>query len=266
MIFIGPAGYPPGSVDVVDAVRRTHALDLNALEVQFVRNVQMRDDKARQAKALAEGLGVRLSAHAPYYISLNSPSEETVAKSREWIMRSARAAESLGAWIIVVHAASYSGSSSAVTTGKVLKEVGRCREALDMERNRVVIGLETMGKRGQWGTLDEIHQVMERVEGVQPVVDFAHLHARDGGALRGEKDFRAVLDRYDQRPTERMHCHFSGIEFGGSGERNHLPLSSRSPDYAPLGNILKERNDDITLICETPDPTGDAGHMRRSLL
>jgi deoxyribonuclease-4 len=265
MIFIGPAGYPPGSVDIVDAVRRTHALDLNALEVQFVRNVQMPEDKARQAKVLARDLGVRLSAHAPYYISLNSPSDETVAKSREWVLRSARAAESLGAWIIVVHAASYSGSGSAATTEKVVQEVGRCREVLDMERNRVVLGLETMGKRGQWGTLEEIQRVMDRVEGVQPVVDFAHLHARDGGALRGEEEFRAVFDRYDLRPTERMHCHFSGIEFGASGERNHLPLSSLSPDYAPLGNILKGRNNDVTLICETPDPTGDAGHMRMDL-
>ena len=59
MLFIGPAGYPPGSKDVVDAVRRTHGLGLNALEVQFVRNVHMAEDKAHDARILAERLGVR---------------------------------------------------------------------------------------------------------------------------------------------------------------------------------------------------------------
>ncbi len=219
MLFIGPAGYPPGSADVVDAVRRTHDLGLNALEVQFVRNVQMAEDKAHDARILAERLGVRLSAHAPYYISLNSPSGETVAKSREWILRAARAAHALGAWIVVVHAASYSGSSSAAVTDKVVKELTKCREVLDMERNPVVIGLETMGKKGQWGTLGEIQEVMGRVEGVQPVVDFAHIHARSGGSLRGEEDFQAVFERYDapphrphSLPFQRHRVHRSGGE------------------------------------------------------
>ena len=266
MLFIGPAGYPPGSADVVDAVRRTHGLGLNALEVQFVRNVQMAEDKAHDARLLAERLGVRLSAHAPYYISLNSPTEETVAKSREWILRTARAAYALGAWIVVVHAASYTGSSSEAVTDKVVTELTKCREVLEMERNPVVIGLETMGKKGQWGALEEIHEVMGRVAGVQPVVDFAHIHARSGGSLRGEESFQAVFDRYDVHPTARMHCHFSGIEFTAAGERNHLPLSSNSPDYAPLRNILNQRNEDITLICETPDPSGDAGIMRGRLI
>ncbi len=266
MLFIGPAGYPPGSVDVVDAVRRTHGLGLNALEVQFVRNVQMAEDKAHDARTLAERLGIRLSAHAPYYISLNSPSGETVAKSREWILRTARAAHALGAWIVVVHAASYAGSSSAAVTEKVVTELTKCREVLEMERNPVVIGLETMGKKGQWGALGEIQEVMGRVKGVQPVVDFAHIHARSGGALRGEEEFQAVFDRYDVRSTARMHCHFSGIEYTEAGERNHLPLSSNSPDYAPLRNILNKRNEDITLICETPDPTRDAGIMRGRLV
>jgi deoxyribonuclease-4 len=266
MLFIGPAGYPPGSADMVDAVRRVHGLGLNALEVQFVRNVQMAEGKAHEARLLAERLGVRLSAHAPYYISLSSPSMETVAKSREWILRAARAAHALGAWIVVVHAASYTGAPSAAVTDNVVMELTKCREVLDMERNPVVMGLETMGKKGQWGTIDEIHEVMGRVKGVQPVVDFAHIHARGGGSLRGEEGFQVVFDRYDARPTARIHCHFSGIEFTGAGERNHLPLSSNSPDYAPLRNILKKRNEDITLICETPNPSEDAGIMRDRLV
>ena len=265
MIRVGPAGYPPGAKDLPDAVARTADMALRSMEVQFVRNVYLQDDAARSALRVASEENVQLSAHAPYYISLNSPSEETVDKSRDWILRSARAAQAMGAWIIVIHAASYSGSSSEQTTRKVMAEIKKCREVLDMERNHVILGLETMGKKDQWGTLDEIQQVMAEVDGVQPVVDFAHIHARGNGSIRRKEDFLSVFDSYDRRPTRKMHCHFSGIEYTSAGEKNHLPLDSRSPDYSFLAEILVDSDRDIALICETTDPSADALLMNKML-
>jgi len=265
MIFIGPAGYPPGSTNLVDAIERTAGMGLNAMEVQFVRQVYLKDDKAREGAPRSREKGVQLSAHAPYYISLSSPSEETVAKSRDWILRSARAAHLMGAWIIVIHAASYSGKGSDAVTVRVIEQMKRCREVLDMENNKVVLGLETMGKKGQWGTLHEIHEVMKAVEGVQPVIDFAHLHARNHGSIRGKKEFQDILEEYDRMPTAKMHCHFSGIEYTLAGEKNHLPIDAKSPDYEHLAEILVDSGRDIALICEATDPTGDAVKMNRML-
>jgi len=265
MYRVGQAGYPPGASGIADAVRRTKALGLDAMEVQFVRNVQMQEPVAEEAGRLARELGIVLSAHAPYYISLNSPSKETVDKSREWVLRTARAAKMLGAWIIVVHCASYTGKDSASTTRKVIEQISLCRETLDMEKNGVVLGLETMGKKGQWGTLAEIHEVMREVDGVQPVIDFAHLHARGTGAIKGKKDFEAILDENDLMTTGRTHCHFSGIEYTQAGEKNHLPLSSNSPDYAPLAEILSDGRREITLICESTSPSEDAIRMKNMI-
>jgi deoxyribonuclease-4 len=265
MIRVGPAGYPPGSRDIVHAIEKVKAMGLGAMEVEFVHNVQMSDEKARAAKSKMEELEILLSVHAPYYISLNSSSEETVIKSRDWIMRSARTAQLMGAWIIVLHCASYSGGNSERTTAAVVQQISQCREALDMERNHVVMGLETMGKKGQWGTLAEIQSVMKEVSGVQPVLDFAHIHARDQGRIKGKEDFQAVLDEHDIMPVKRMHCHFSGIAFGKFGEKNHLPLDSGSPDYGPLVHLLSERKGDATLICETIDPSNDAMRMKAML-
>jgi deoxyribonuclease-4 len=250
---------------MVDAIVRTEALGLDAMEVQFVRNISLKDDVAAEARAKASDLGVMLSAHAPYYISLNSRSPETVEKSREWILRTARAAKALGAWIIVIHAASYSGVDSDRTTRNVIEQISTCRRTLDEEDDQVVLGLETMGKKGQWGTLAEIHEVMREVQGVQPVIDFAHIHARGGGAIKGRRDFEAVLDEHDQMPTGRTHCHFSGIEYTAAGEKNHLPLDSGSPDYGPLADILSDGGREMTLICETTAPSIDAVRMRTML-
>ena len=92
MLFVGPAGYPPGSKGCVNAVDRTKALVLSALEVQFGRSVNLSDENAREMGAKARELGVALSAHAPYYINFNS-NEQTVEKSHDWLMRAVRAAE-----------------------------------------------------------------------------------------------------------------------------------------------------------------------------
>jgi deoxyribonuclease IV len=265
MIRVGQAGYPPGASGMVDAIERTKSFGLDAMEVQFVRNVSVQETIAAEAGKKALESGVMLSAHAPYYISLNSLSSETVEKSRDWILRTARAARALGAWIIVIHCASYSGADSARTTRRVTEQISICRKTLDMENNQVVLGLETMGKKGQWGTMAEIHEVMKEVHGVQPVIDFAHIHARGGGSIKGRDDFEAVLGEYDRIPTKRAHCHFSGIEYTAAGEKNHLPLGSGSPDYGPLAALLSEGRREITLICETTSPTEDAVRMKRML-
>ncbi|OPY33831.1 MAG: endonuclease IV [Methanomassiliicoccales archaeon PtaU1.Bin124] len=265
MIRVGPAGYPPGSKDLADAVRKTGEKGLQALEVQFVRQVYLTEEAAKLANAVAAKKDIQLSAHAPYYISLNSQNQETVAKSRDWILRSARVAKAMGAWIIVIHCAAYSGNSSEAVTKKVMAEIAHCREVLDMEKNNVILGLETMGKKGQWGTIEEIHQVMSEVEGVQPVIDFAHMHARTNGSIKGKGDFQAIFDSYDRSPTKKMHCHFSGIEYTAAGEKNHLALDAKSPDYSFLADLLTDSDRDLSLICETTDPTADAVLMRRML-
>jgi deoxyribonuclease-4 len=268
VIRVGPAGYPEGSKGPRDAVERAAGRGFSALEVQFVRQAQMSEEKAQEAGARAKQLDVLLSAHAPYYINFNSADRETVEKSHDWVMRTARIAHRLGAVIIVVHAAAYAGRSAEEATAAVVAGVQRCRSAMDEEGvGDVLLGLETMGKRGSWGTVQEIGEVMRKVRGVVPVVDFAHLHARSGGGLRTAEDFSAVLDEVAAIHRGRLHCHYSCVEFTEAGERRHLPLSKKQPDFALLANALEGRKMELTIISETPDPEEGAtlmmGHLIR---
>ena len=266
MIHVGPAGYPRGSKGPVDAVERAHALGFTALEVQFVRQARMAEAKARAAGQRAKELGVLLSAHAPYYVNLNSPSPSTREKSVEWILRSARLCHQLQAWVLVVHAASYSGSSARVCTEAVLEGLGACLERMEGEGiEDVRLGLETMGKRGSWGTIGEIEAAVRRMPRVVPVLDFAHLHARSQGGLRTSRDFQRALSEVRAFYRGHLHCHFSCIEYTGQGERRHLPLSARSPDYSILARLLRRRRGAMTLISETPPPEEGASSMMSML-
>jgi deoxyribonuclease-4 len=257
MIRTGPAGYPEGSRSPADGVRQVKAAGLNALEVQFVRNVLYNPEKAEEARRQSLEDGVLLSAHAPYYVNLNSSSPETRAKSEEWVLRAMRGAEAFGAWMVVVHAATY-GEDAPRSTARVAGSLHRVRETADGESLKAVIGLETMGKKASWGTVPEILEVMNEVPGVLPVVDFAHLQAR--GPPLDREGLQAVLHSVSNVP--RLHCHLSGIEFTAAGERKHLRLGE-GLDHRMVLDSLKDSGREATVICESTSPMEDAQIIQR---
>ncbi len=262
MIHLGPAGSPIGVKTTEEGVKRVADLGLDAMEVQFVRGVRMKVELAREIGKLAKELNVHLSAHAPYYVNLNSQKPETIEKSKEHILKTAEVADALGAKVIAVHAGYYSGSTSNKATEVMKKGIDYCADKIQDNGWKVLIGLETMGRVATWGTLDEIRQVCTSVEGVIPVVDFAHIHARYGGFLKTKEDFEELLERYEAIFDEFLHSHFTCINYGKKGEKNHLTLEAKEPDFAALAPVLKKKKYDITIISESPILEEDSLKMK----
>jgi deoxyribonuclease-4 len=266
MIHVGPAGYPVGSKGPIDAVQRAVDSGFTALEMQFVRQARMQEPVAIEAGAKAKKLGLRLSAHAPYYINFNSLTEETAKKSEEWVLLTAQIAHWLGAKVIVMHAGVSRGEDRKGCTENVAKGIANCRDRMRVEGiDDVLLGLETGGKKVAWGTIEEVSAVMDQVDGVVPVIDFGHLHARSGGGMRTQDDFQHVLDEYQRAFDGPLHCHFSCIEFTEAGERKHLPLDRKQPDFTLFANCLRDSKLEVTIISETPEPEEGAKEMQRIL-
>ncbi len=257
MVHVGTAGQPPGSRGPVDALRRLAAAGLDAMEVQFVRQVSMPLDSARAVGEEAANLGIRLSAHAPYYVNFNSDKEGVRQRSVAWTFETLRRVDAMGAIVAVVHAAAY-GSRPDDATAAVIGGLNEVRSLMDEAGLQALIGLETMGKKGSWGTLEEISAVCAKVEGTVPVLDFAHLHARSGGGIRSEDDFMSLIQTSRDISGRDPHCHCSGVEYGEKGERKHLPLDSNQPDYRLLAPLSKELGNDAVLIVESPLQIDDA--------
>lgn len=248
----GPAGYPSAGKTPEGSLEYTKNLGLDALEVEFVRGARIKPERAREVGAKAKALDIRLSCHAPYFISFNSDSDETREKSIGWVMDTARAAHNLGAYIIVIHAASY-GKSPETALPSVVAGLTKCKDMLDDEGIKdVILGVETMGKLGQFGTLDEISKVMDEVDGVRPVLDVAHVHARGRGCLRTEQDMRELIDQFFPLCGDIAHFHISCIKYGDKGEISHLPLETKDPDMQILADILQDSKQECTFICESP--------------
>lgn len=265
MFYVGTAGVPISSESrsALDGIKRVAELGLNAMEVEFVRGARMSLTAAKSVKKSAQSLDVKLSAHAPYYINLNSEKEDTIEKSKMHIVKTAELANAMSAEVIVVHAGFYSGKSSSEATETIAEGVKECVEQIKDNGLNVLIGLETMGKKGTWGTLDEISEVCRTTSHVIPVIDFAHVHARDQGCLKSIKDFDELLKRYEDIFDEFLHSHFTCVNYGPKGEKNHLTMEeSKEPDFEMLAPILKNKRYDITIISESPILERDALRMK----
>ncbi|MFP3872221.1 MAG: TIM barrel protein [Candidatus Aenigmatarchaeota archaeon] len=265
MIYLGPGGTPHGVSGTKNSMEYLAEEGLNAMEVQFVRGARMKESTAEAIGEEAEKHDILLSIHAPYYVNLNSEKEETIEKSKERIMKSARLGDKMNAWVITVHAGYYSGMSSDEATEIIGDNVIECAEKIEDEGLDLNIGLEQMGKEKSWGTLEEIEKVMERTDVVVPVLDFAHYHARYGGRLNTEEDFRELLRKYESIHNGPLHSHFSSIKYGEKGEKEHLNLNEYEPDFRKLAPLLKEKDYDITVICETPELDRDSLKMKEIL-
>ncbi|WP_424356818.1 TIM barrel protein [Methanocella sp. MCL-LM] len=258
MIRIGIAGIPYGAKGkgTEAGIRYLRSQGLDAMEIQFGRNVYMTPETAKSVAPVAREERVDLSVHAPYYVNLSSKTEKTIEKSKDWILKSARVGAALNASVVTIHAAREENLDLVISGFKEIVE------DLKKEKISVPLGLETMGDLGEFGSVDDVLEVVRKVPGTGIVIDFAHIYARTDGGLNTVEDFTAVLDQVAGAGIDHYHIHFSGIEHKNSREVRHLPLDGK-PDFSLLARALLKCKADATVICESPLLEEDALKMKQ---
>jgi deoxyribonuclease-4 len=99
-----------------------------------------------------------------------------------------------------------------------------------------------MGKINVFGSLEEVSKLSKET-GCSFCIDFAHVLAR-----YKKIDFENIKKLF---PQKVWHCHFSGIEYGEKGEKNHIPTSEKA--WKELLENLTEPLQEYKLIRE-PSP------------
>jgi len=265
MIRIGPAGIPlscKGRTNK-DGIIYTHRnLDLNAIEIQFVRGLYvMSDEEAQIIRECSKENDIEVHVHAPYYINLAGDGEE-IEMSFEKISRSAQMANNIGAKTVVIHPGFYGENGEKKTMKLVIKNSKKITGILKKEKLKVKIGMETMGKQKVFGTLDEIIEVCKSVKGVIPVIDLAHIHARGNGCLKERKDFEEIFEKLKPLKLKHYLLHVTGVLYENGNELYHLPIKKGDMPIAPLVEIILDNNYDVTLISESPLLEHDAVYIR----
>jgi deoxyribonuclease-4 len=268
-LFFGTAGVPRSTKASTSTagIERVRELGLDCMELEFVQGVRMREKGAGTVLETAGRENIALSVHAPYYINLNSPEEEKLKASMERIYQAARIGSLCGAESIVLHAAFYQKSSKQAVYENVSKALRELTEQLRGEGVPAVLRPETMGKRTQFGTLEEVLALSEEIEGVMPCLDFSHMHAREGKE-NSYPEFTAILSKVEnalgKEGLAHMHMHVSGIEYDRNGEKRHLPLKESDFNYPELLKALKEFEVRGRVICESPILEEDALLLKKT--
>ncbi len=250
---------PGGSVG---AVQQIAALELDALELGWVQSVRISEETCLAIKETAAENNVAISVHAPYFINLNADEDEW-PKSRKRLMDAAHYGRLAGATDIIFHPGSYFGKPPEEVLKVALPRLNDCVQELRAAGNPVVLRPETMGKSAMLGSLEDTLTMSTEVAGVEPCLDFAHLHARQGdGSMNTREEWLAILEKYSlalgEDSLKRLHIHMSGIEYTSKGEKNHLHLSESDFNLVELLTALQIAGCQGRILCESPVLEEDA--------
>lgn len=259
MIRIGIAGIPLSCKERTykDGVIYTRNLGLSALEVQLSRGVIMEEEKAKETGDIAKKCDIELSVHAPYYLNFAGRPRE-VEMSFEKMNTAGVMAQLLDAKTMVVHPGFYGNHSKKETLLSIIQNLRLVRDDFKSKGIETNIGIETMGKKDVFGSLDEISEVCHHVAGIVPVLDFSHIHARGNGCLQNKDDFANVFKKMEDLSLPHYLSHITGVAYNNAGELYHLPIRKGDLSFMKLMEVILENNYNITLISESPILEHDA--------
>jgi deoxyribonuclease-4 len=265
--FFGPGGNSDafklwGGKSTLDAPRFVKEIGLDAYEYEAGNGIASSSIMLSAIGDEAKKHGVKMSFHTPYFISLSGVEEEKRLKSIKYISDSLSAAKLLGAGTIVVH----TGSAAKITRDEAMRLAADTliKTLNTVDTYGIKIGLETMGKVNQLGTLDEVLELCRIDSSLVPVVDFGHMNAREcGGVFADADDYMRVFDKIDRKlgaeVASNLHCHFSKIEWTDKGEKKHLTFADEiyGPNFEPLMETIYKNSLSPTIISESAGTQSD---------
>ncbi|MDY4078803.1 MAG: TIM barrel protein [Clostridium sp.] len=267
-LLFGISGLPLGKegdkFNYATGIEYLHNIGLDAMELPFVRSVNVTDKNRDSILKAKEKCNFYLSAHGSYYINLNAVEEEKKEKSLERIINGAEALNSVNGRSLIFHPGFYLKSSKKETILEIKKNLKK------LPYFGVDYRLETTGKGSQFGDIDELIEICSEIDTCKLCIDFSHIHARNNGSLKSYEDFAEILNKVrsglGQEALDDLHIHISGIDYSPKGEKKHLPLKESDFNYEACLKAFIDYNVKGCVICESPILENDALLLKNTYL
>ena len=282
---LGPAGVPLSCKGrtIVEGMDDITVLGLDAMEVQTVRTVQPHHfDQYWQAGILSWKSDFEMNMHGPYYAELLGSKRErnrTLSKMEA----SMQAGKLVNARHITYHVGPYGdyepgGKANEELVNIFSGVVDRVRSIWGDEKEEEeysafpwvheaepsLVGIETSGRQELWGTVEEVLEVCNHVEGTVPVLNMAHIHARGHGRMRTSEDYAELFDQVRENyGGSKFYCHFAGVEHRMGNALHYTQIKKSDLKFEPFAEFLAEEGDwmDIPIISDSPLLEHDAMYM-----
>jgi len=286
-VKLGPAGVPLSCKGrtIVEGMDDIISLGLETMEVQTVRMVAPQHfEQYWQAGVLAHKTGFEMNIHGPYYSELLGDRLQR-NRSLAKIEAALQAAKTINARHVTLHAGHYGDMSRGQAANEQVASVfkGIVQRIHDIwnddeeiypvfpwlkEGTPAKIGVETSGRQELWGSLEEVLEVVNHVEGSIPVLNLAHIHARGHGSLRTSEDYGELFDQVRETiGTKEFYCHFSGVEHRMGNAMHYTQIKKSDLNFEPLAEFIIEEGSwlDMTLISDSPLLEHDAMYMVQNI-
>ncbi|WP_077613263.1 TIM barrel protein [Clostridium sp. Marseille-P2415] len=234
----------------VTGIHYLKSIGLDAMELLFVRNVNVTDNNKEAIFEAKQKESFYLSAHASHYINLNA---DDITKQDQSVKRIIAAAEGLikvKGKSLIFHPGFYLNDSKEEAYATIKSNLMKLPDC------GVDYRLETTGKGSQFGTLEELVSLCKELSLCKLCIDFSHIHARSNGGLRSYDDFagilKYVLDNLGRTAIEDLHIHMGGIKYTLKGERSHAPLMESDFNYRECLRAIKDFGVRGCIIAEGP--------------
>ena len=261
------------------------SLGLETMEVQTVRMIAPQHfEQYWQAGVLANKTEFEMNIHGPYYSELLGNRVER-GRSLTKIESTLQAAKTINARHITLHAGHYGEMGRGRAANEQLANVfagivDRVNEIWHddddiypvfpwlKDGTPSKIGIETSGRQELWGSLEEVLEVVNHVEGTVPVLNIAHIHSRGHGSMRTSEDYGEMFDLVRETiGTKEFYCHFSGVEHRTGNAMHYTQIKKSDLNFEPLAEFIVEEGGwlDITLISDSPLLEHDAMYMLQNI-
>jgi len=247
-ILFGPAILGPVAT-AEKVLEYYHKLGLTACGIAFTHSIYIHEKKdAIEIGKLAKKFQIELSIHAPYFINLNSAEKQKIEASKKRILKCCEIGNFLGAKEIIFHAGFYGKLGKKETFENIKKQILELKKEIEKNKWEVELCPELTGKINVFGDIDEIKKLVVETD-CGFCIDFAHVLAR-----YNNYKFEEIKEKF--KHYKKWFLHFSGIEFGEKGEKNHKKTPEK--EWKKLLENLPKDNKKIIIINESPSPIEDS--------
>jgi deoxyribonuclease-4 len=259
-LLFGISGLPIGSeikrINYASGIDYIKSIGLDAMELLFVRNVNVTDKNKDIILKSKLDNDFYLSAHGSHYINLNADESKKQDQSIERIIKAAEGLSKVKGRSLIFHPGFYLKDSKEEAYNTIKENL------LRLPDEEVHYRLETTGKKTQFGTLEELVSLCKEVRACKLCIDFSHIHARGNGCLNNYNDFAEILqyvfNELGRSALDDLHIHMGGINYNEKGEKHHLPLLKSDFKYIECLKAIKDFKVKGCVILEGPLVEKDA--------
>lgn len=211
---------------------------------------------------LSKRLDVSMSVHTPYYMDLSSNNEFTEI-CIDGIRHAAILANAFGGRIITTNLGLYAKSMNIDdATDNIYKNVIDIMDWWKDNDLKPKLGVEITGQQNVFGSLEQILDICDQVDGLAPVVNWSNYYSRTDGELLEVDDFKYIFDQIEPYCNGAVHSLFAGVEYCDDSEFRLTPIKKGDLKFETLAECLVDVKPDITIISSSSLLEHDAMYMR----